>query len=163
MTAERMRQYQILFKTKRLLAFDFWGRKNETTGESEGGLLDHVSIGIEGMSIQSGHCLCFDCHRAELSWSSSKTVRTEAGIGDRKSGPACLGNLFPLLQARRSKLVAMFGAFRPTSVAFGGLLWSVCHLLGPQKAEQPQENAMEVVHHPQGECACPPQKGGRSY
>ena len=32
-----------------------------------------------------------------------------------------------------------------------------------RKTEQRQENAMEVVRDAQGECACPPQKGGRRH
>lgn len=73
-----------------------------------------------------------------------------------KKGPACLGTLFLLL-------VDMFGAFRPTSVAFGGLLWSVSVSRLVRTTEQGQENPLEVVRDAQGECACPPQKGRRGH
>lgn len=72
---------QGLLEAERPLAFNFWGRENEAAGESKGGLLARVSVAIEGMSVQRGHCLCLDCHRVGLSrssWSSSNTARTAA-------------------------------------------------------------------------------------
>lgn len=76
---------------------------------------------------------------------------SEVEKGDRHVSALC---------SRSPLLVEMYGAFHPTSVAFSGLLWSVSHLWGHRKTEQGQENTMEVVRDTQGECACPPQKGG---
>jgi hypothetical protein len=81
----------------------------------------------------------------------------KCGCRRLKKATGILGILFPLL------LLDMFGAFHPTSVAFGGLLWSVLCLLCRRKTEQGQENAMEVVCDAQGECAWPPQEGGRGH
>jgi hypothetical protein len=47
----------------------------------------------------------------------------------------------------------MFGAFRPSHVNLGGLLWSV-YVPDPYSLlKSLQENTVEIVTHPKGKCS----------
>ena len=105
------------------------------------------------MSVQCGHCLCLDCHRVR-SWSSSNTgLLSEVEKGGRHVSALCFRSSSSTCSARSTRRLSR------SAVSYG----QSCVSCTVRKTEQGQENTMEVVRDPQGECACPPQEGGRGH
>jgi hypothetical protein len=72
--------------------------------------------------------------------------------------PFSAGSMFQVVATERDETarvftcLAMFGAFRPSQVAYSGLLWSVQLSSSATQAEIYQENPMEAVADAQSQC-----------